>query len=130
MLPFACPGQISWASPVTVKPLARLRVEPEDFPFLHHIGGHDDDALLRFNELELALVEAVTAVQDEGERLLLTLRDVPGLAGNLAEFLELQREFVPAAEVSVIAGEPLRLTIRGPAAFLQVLRAGIARRLA
>jgi hypothetical protein len=119
-----------WASPVAVKPLARLRLEPEDFPFLHQIGGHDDGALLRFNELEKALVEAVTAVHDEGERLLLTLRPAPELAGNLAEFLELQREFVPAAEVSVIAGEPLRLTIRGPAAYMQTLSASVDRRLA
>src|SRR5262249_21320606 len=35
-----------WASPVPVKPLARLPVEPEDFPFLSQIEGHDP-ALVR-----------------------------------------------------------------------------------
>ena len=33
------------ASPVAVKPFARLRVDPSDFPFLGTIRGHDDDRL-------------------------------------------------------------------------------------
>jgi len=119
-----------WASPVAVKPLARLRVEPEDFPFLHQIGGHDDGALLRFNQLEKTIVEAVTGVQDEGGHLLLTLRRTPELAERLAEFLELQREFVPAASASVIDGEPARISVGGPAAFMQVLRDSLDRHLA
>ena len=119
-----------WASPVAVKPIARLRVEPEDFPFLHQIGGHDDDALLRYNQLEKTIVESVTGVQDEAGRLLLTLRRTPELGECLVEFLKLQREFVPAAEVSVIDGEPVRISVRGPAAFMQVLRDSVARHLA
>jgi hypothetical protein len=31
------------ASPVAVRPFARLEVAPSDFPFLPHIRGHDDD---------------------------------------------------------------------------------------
>ncbi len=34
-----------FASPVAVKPLARLAVEPHDFPFLAQIRGHDDARL-------------------------------------------------------------------------------------
>jgi hypothetical protein len=117
-----------WASSVAVKPLGRLRVEPEDFPFLHQIGGHDD-ALLRLSQLEETIVEAVTGVQDEGKHLLLTLRPAPELSERLAEFLELQREFVPAAEVNVIDGEPVRISVRGPAAFMQVLRDSLDRHL-
>lgn len=30
-----------WASPVAVKPLAKLTVQPEDFPFLDNIYAHD-----------------------------------------------------------------------------------------
>lgn len=30
-----------WASPVAVRPLARLSIEPEDFPFLSQVHGHD-----------------------------------------------------------------------------------------
>jgi hypothetical protein len=36
------------ASPVAVTPLARLTVEPDDFPFLAQIGGHDDDRLAEY----------------------------------------------------------------------------------
>lgn len=30
-----------WASPELVRPLARLAVAPEDFPFLHQVTGHE-----------------------------------------------------------------------------------------
>jgi hypothetical protein len=33
------------ASPVAVKPFARLQVTPKDFPFLSHIRGHEDSRL-------------------------------------------------------------------------------------
>jgi hypothetical protein len=36
------------ASPVPVAPLARLRVTPDDFPFLARIGGHDDERLAEY----------------------------------------------------------------------------------
>jgi hypothetical protein len=38
------------ASPVAVKPFARLQVAPEDFPFLTHIRGHDDARLAEYAE--------------------------------------------------------------------------------
>ncbi len=34
-----------WASPNPVKPLARIRVQPTDFPFLAQIRAQDDDVL-------------------------------------------------------------------------------------
>ena len=34
-----------WFSAEALKPLARLRVGPEDFPFLEQIRGHDDEKL-------------------------------------------------------------------------------------
>lgn len=36
------------ASPVPVTPFARLRVEPDDFPFLAQIRGHDDARLSEY----------------------------------------------------------------------------------
>lgn len=35
-----------WASLVAVKPLARIAIAPEDFPFLDDIRGHDDAFIL------------------------------------------------------------------------------------
>ena len=36
------------ASPVAVRPFARLTITPEDFPFLAHIRGHDDERLAEY----------------------------------------------------------------------------------
>jgi hypothetical protein len=36
-----------WASPVPVKPLARLQVTPADFPFLAQVHSHDQRAVTR-----------------------------------------------------------------------------------
>jgi hypothetical protein len=37
-----------FASPVSVMPLARLEIAPEDFPFLTHIRGHDEERLQEY----------------------------------------------------------------------------------
>ena len=42
------------ASPVAVRPFARLEVAPDDFPFLAQIGGHDDDRLAEYAEAVMA----------------------------------------------------------------------------
>jgi hypothetical protein len=36
-----------WISPVATKPVARLRVGTQDFPFLEQIHGHDDEKLIQ-----------------------------------------------------------------------------------
>jgi hypothetical protein len=36
-----------WASPKPVRPLARIRIGPLDFPFLDSIRGHDNDDIAR-----------------------------------------------------------------------------------
>ena len=42
------------ASPVAVTPFARLRVAPEDFPFLAQIRGHEDDRLAEYARAVMA----------------------------------------------------------------------------
>ena len=37
--------QNHWASPKPVKPIAKLRITPEDFLFLKQIRGQDDEVL-------------------------------------------------------------------------------------
>ena len=39
-----------FASPVAVRPFARLRIAPGDFPFLSQIRGHDDERLAEYAE--------------------------------------------------------------------------------
>jgi hypothetical protein len=38
------------ASPIHVKPLARIRVQQEDFPFLHQVRAHDESNLMEYVE--------------------------------------------------------------------------------
>jgi hypothetical protein len=42
------------ASPVAVKPFARLRVAPRSFPFLDRIRGHDDERLAEYAQAVMA----------------------------------------------------------------------------
>jgi len=42
------------ASPVPVKPLARVQVSPGDFPFLADIRGHDDERLSEYAQAVMA----------------------------------------------------------------------------
>jgi hypothetical protein len=42
------------ASPVAVRPLARMGIHPGDFPFLEQIRGHDDDRLAEYAEAVMA----------------------------------------------------------------------------
>lgn len=41
-----------WISPVSVQPIARLRVGSQDFPFLDQIHGHDDEKLVELYQTE------------------------------------------------------------------------------
>ena len=41
-----------WISPVAVQPIARLRVESQDFPFLDQIHGHDDEKLVKLYQTD------------------------------------------------------------------------------
>ncbi len=113
-----------WASPAAVRPIARLRVEPEDFPFLDAIGGHDDEALQRFGELRKRILAAVTDIRLEDGGMVLSLHWDDDLAALFPEFLDLQRVLLPAAHFNRAIDGPstARLTVDGPAAFMQVLR--------
>ncbi len=42
------------ASPVAVRPFARMEIAPSDFPFLEQIRGHDDDRLAEYAEAVMA----------------------------------------------------------------------------
>jgi hypothetical protein len=42
------------ASPVAVTPFARLRIAPDDFPFLGKIRGHDDERLAEYAQAVMA----------------------------------------------------------------------------
>ena len=121
-----------WASEAAVRPIARLRIAPEDFPFLEQIAGHDDSVLLEGARLQRQVMTAVAAAWQEEERLILELTWDEALANVILPFIKSQRSMMPAAsyELSFPAGkDPVTLAITGPAAYQAVIRQRLGDRL-
>ena len=118
------PGALTaeWVSPEPVRPLARLRVRPQDFPFRDDVQGHDDSAILRVGELRREWLQAVRGAISAPDRLALTLAWNEQTAAALERYVELQNGYMPAADYDLrVAGDEAQLTITGPPAYLQVL---------
>jgi hypothetical protein len=111
-----------WTCPDEVRPLARLDVDPEDFPFLDQISGHDDGFLLRNDILAKAIRTAALAASLVEARFIVTLPASPEMAQTLAEWIEIQKLLVPTAQFTVAEGSAvLVLTINNlPPAYQQV----------
>lgn len=113
-----------WASVTPVRPVARLDVVPEDFPFLDRIGGHDDEVLMRGAELGKRVREAAVAASLEGARFSVRLPNRPGLAQVLADWAAIQSMVIPAARIGVEKSvDGLTCTMEDlPPAYQQVMR--------
>jgi len=112
-----------WASEVAIKPLAKLALEPEDFPFLEQIGGHDDSILVRTQELTGQVVAAVVQLEAAPGQIRMQLAWTSELGPILLEYIEMQRMFVPTATLTLqFEPEAVWLQIAGPPAYLQVLQ--------
>lgn len=127
------PGVLAneWASEAPVRPLARLTVRPEDFPFLDQIAGHDDSALVRFGALLDGLLDATTAAALADETLQLTLNWTADLGADLLTLIDLARSQLPTAQFTLRFPPHLaapELIVAAPLAFLQTLRPRLHRR--
>lgn len=101
-----------WASEKPLQPYAKLLIEPEDFPFLEQIGGHDDGELLHLQSLSEAIQAAATAATMEGDRIEITLPAAVALQDQLREYVALQEELMPAAKFEIKeSGDVLTLVI-------------------
>lgn len=112
-----------WGSTERVKPLAVIHVEPEDFPFLEDIGGHDDGELMRLQEIAdevFGNVESVTRI-DQGFRLTLS-GDVDRAV--LEEWLDLGRKFFPDMTRDIVDERTVEMT--GPPALVHSLEERLA----
>ncbi len=110
-----------WASREAVTPLARLIVQPEDFPFLDRIAGHDDSELLRLGALSKQIRASAQRALLQEDRFTVVLP--AGLDIDLDEYIKLQRILMPAAHFSVTPAEgelALEMT-RIPPAYRQIL---------
>jgi hypothetical protein len=108
-----------------VRPLKRVAVDPEDFPFRDDVGGHDDSELIRGEELSDTVFERVRSVirVPGGFDLALTWDDE--IAAVFDEYVALGRKYLPDVERRLADGA---LEIRGPAGYLQSFEKSLARR--
>ena len=90
-----------WASEVPVKPIAKMKILPEDFPFLEQIDGHDDSELIRMNRLSAQIREAAITANLEGDSLEVVLPKDSEIASQLGEYIELQRVMMPTAHFKI-----------------------------
>ncbi|MDP2623751.1 MAG: hypothetical protein Q8Q29_08140 [Actinomycetota bacterium] len=111
-----------WACFDSVRPIGRLPVTPDDFPFLDQIGGHDDGDLIRLSEL--------------GDEIFSRLRDAAPIPGGFRltfdhldrlvrdEWIDLGRRFYPDVDRRVIDDATVEMT--GPPAFIDTMRRRLA----
>jgi len=121
------PGVLAneWASEVAVKPIARLTVAPDDFPFLSQVQVHDDGEFVRLGEVSDAVYEAVVSATESSEGFVLELDWHEEVSQQVLTYINLQREFTPTITMTLSFEPnygPVRLRIQGPTAFEQVLR--------
>jgi len=112
-----------WASEQPVKPIAKLHLEPEDFPFLEQIGGHDDGEIIRLGSMSKQIRESATAAILDDECFEVTLPQDAEITASLGEYMEMQHVMIPASqfEVQEIEGG-VKLVIRNlPPAVRQML---------
>ena len=105
-------------------------VQPEDFPFLDQIGGHDDGELLRLETLGREIQSASVRASLRGDRF----RAVFPIENerSIQEFIQLQQAMIPAAKFSIISsqGEVILEISSIPPAYRDMLAAEYADLLA
>ena len=112
-----------WASREPVKPLGKLHLNPEDFPFLDQIGGHDDSILTKAQTLSETIRKAALSATLNGAHFTLTLPNTKEMTEALDGYIEIQRMMIPTAQLDIeMIDEQLKLIIDDlPPAYQQVM---------
>jgi hypothetical protein len=124
------PPSEEWASESPVRPIARLPVDPADFPFADRVGGHDDGDLIRYDHLSDLVEDATMAAEPAAGGFVLTVAASEELEGALAEYQELSSRFLPDVrrEITHLEDGTLSIRVSGPPAYLHVVERGLERR--
>lgn len=112
-----------WVSEVPLKPLAKMLIEPEDFPFLDQVGGHDDSELIALGEMGKRITAVTLEHKVENERLIMKLDYSPAIGQLLLEYIPIMQKFIPTAQVN-LRFEPedgVYYEFAGPPAVMQVM---------
>jgi hypothetical protein len=119
-----------WASPEAVRPLKRIVLEPEDFPFRDQVGGHDDSLVIEAARLaDVVLTRATCARRIEGG-VAIELAWDDELDAIASDYLDATRVLTPDVERRFVeaAGGGRTLEIRGAPGFLQALETTLRER--
>lgn len=122
-----------WASKTAVNPLAKLVVEPEDFPMLDQVAYHDDSELLESGRLGKIVYGAVTDIEPYEGGLTMKLDWREDVAAAFIEYLPYIRKFQPAVRLELIfepKNGPVWLRQDGPGAVIQTLTNDLKKQIA
>ena len=119
-------GPISdeWVSEQPVSPRASLLVEPDDFPFLDQIAGHDESEFLGMVDLFRELVARATAFdQPEDGGLVIDLEWSLEIDAMYAEWAALADRYMPVVARQLEGeGDSRTLLLHGPRPYLERVR--------
>jgi hypothetical protein len=120
-LPFYPGGPLSneWASHEPVRPLARMTIRPEDFPFLSKIGGHDDSALIEFGALGDEIYGRLISARriDSGFEIVTTAE-----RSQVDRFIEMSSGFYPdVTRTAQEVPDGIVISMTGPPAFVHAM---------
>ena len=131
-MPFLAGGPDSseWASPDEVRPLKRIAVEPDDFPFRDQVGGHDDSEVLEAERLSNAVFDRVRKARRFPGGLELTLAWDDEMADMIDDYLALAEKLTPDVERRLVSrgANEATMDVRGPEGYLQSLEHSLAKR--
>ncbi len=124
------PPASEWASLASVRPLKRIAVEPEDFPFRDHVGGHDDSLVIEAARLaDIVLAKATSARRVEGglEIELAWDEELETISGA---YLDATRVLMPDVERRFVRRDrgATMLELLAAEGFLQSLEASLRKR--
>ncbi|HEY7565047.1 MAG TPA: hypothetical protein VIA81_08995 [Acidimicrobiia bacterium] len=119
------PYSHEWASPTSVRPLKRIPIEPEDFPFLEAVGVHDDSDLIRAEDLGDVVTSKIRRAREVQGGMILDLTWDEELEEVIEEYLATRKIFNPDVELTFDKDpdKPVaNLEVKAPPGYLQAYR--------
>lgn len=121
------PASNEWASTSELRPLARLTIDPADFPFLDRVGGHDDGELIAAEADGDIVMAKVTSARAVPGGMVVSLTWDDEVAGVWDQYLAARRRFNPDVQrtLTIDSESNATMEIRAPDGFLQAYAASL-----
>jgi len=121
------PASNEWASTSELRPLARLTIDPGDFPFLNQVGSHDDGELIAAEEIGDIVMTKVTRARSVPGAIVVSMTWDDEVAGVWDDYVATRQRFNPdvARTLTVEEDGEATMEVRGPEGFLQSYEASL-----